>query len=449
MKYLMPIISLLLIILFIIINKSLAYAFIISSLLSILYFIIIQKYDLKVIINYYIKGIINNRIIFPIILSIGAIVSVWLGSGIVPTLIYYGFDFVKLKFIYVIAFVFSSIVSIFMGTALGTISTVGLAIIGIGLGFGVDFNILLGAIISGSFIADKISPISGLFNLLLVSSKTKYKKVLNQMKKTLIPVYIITFIFFLILDLTKKVKIENVEKILEYKKLIINNFIISPYFLLIPLIVIVLPFFKLETIKSLLIGIFSGSILMFVFQKLSILKILKIIFIGYNSKTNTILDTILKSGGVISMVEVIIIVAGALGLINLFEEVGLLDDFNKIALKNINDKYTLKNRTSIVSMFLTIVSCDQTLGIILPIKIFKDKFKEFNLKKEELARIISDTGVVIAPLMPWNVNVIIISSIFGLTDYRFIYYIALCYLFPVLNLITNTIKKISLRKDTY
>ncbi|MGM0379247.1 MAG: Na+/H+ antiporter NhaC family protein [Bacillota bacterium] len=447
MKYLMPIISLLLIIIFIIINKSLAYAFMISSLLSILYFSVIKKYNFKLIINYYIQGIINNKIIFPIILSIGAIVSVWLGSGIVPTLIYYGFDFVKLKFIYVIAFVFSSIVSIFMGTALGTISTVGLAIIGIGLGFGVDFHILLGAIISGSFIADKISPISGLFNLLLVSSKTKYKNVLSQMKKTLIPVYLITFMFFLILDLTKNVKVENIEKILEYKNLIIGNFTISPYFLVIPLLVIILPFFKLETIKSLLIGIFSGSILMFFYQNLSILKILRIIFLGYNSKTNTILDTILKSGGVISMVEVIIIVAGALGLINLFEEIGLLDNFNKIALKNIEDKYTLKNRTSIISMFLTIVSCDQTLGIILPIKIFKEKFSEFNLKKEELARIISDTGVVIAPLMPWNVNIIIISSIFGLTDYRFIFYIALCYLFPLLNLLINTTKKMSLKKD--
>jgi NhaC family Na+:H+ antiporter len=418
----------------IIFKYPLYFGFLLAIVLNSCYYFLVEKYSIKELFRYFLKGVLEHKIIYLVIILIGAIVSVWISSGVVPSLINYGFEYIDVDHILALSFIFTSIVSVFMGTALGTISTVGIAIMGIGIGFKVDPHILLGAIVSGSFIADKISPISGLNNLLFIVTKTEYKNVTKEMMKTLIPVYLLSLLFFIIMDNKIIIQNNNMEQVNYFKNLINETFVVSPMLLLVPLIIIILPLFKVKTKYALTFGVILGSILTIFVQGYSFYETLIIIFKGFHIEGNSDLSLILNSGGIYAMIEVVLIIMGALGLVGILSGVGLIEDISKKIVGGIKNRKSLILRTTMISSIFTIITCDQTVGVVVPAKLFSEKYKEFKFKNETLARVISDSGVVIAPLMPWNVNVIVFSTVLGITGMRFAMYSVLCYLFPIVSI---------------
>jgi len=436
MKYFIAATSVIIIAICILLEIPLYLGFFVSALLNMLYYRLKEGYTTKELMSYYVNGALEHRVIYGIILLIGAIVTVWIASGIVPSLIYYGFEFISVNYIFTISFLFTSIVSVFMGTALGTISTVGIALMGIGKGYGVDLNILLGAIVSGAFIADKISPISGLHNLLLVVTETNYKKVFKEMMKTFIPVYFLTLLFFIFKDFQMSVSVSSLETVDLYKEMIATYFSISKVLLLVPIVVILLPFFKVKAKFALLIGTIIGTAITVLVQGKSLFQTFRILLFGFSiDQSSNSLTEILKSSGIIGMFEVILIVMGALGLVGIFNNTGIITKISSKLVDNIKSKSDLIIKTGLISSIFTIMTCDQTVGVIVPAKLFPNKYKAFEMSKEKLARILSDTGIVIAPLMPWNVNVIIFSKVLGLTDLGYIKYSVLCFLFPLMTII--------------
>lgn len=436
MKYLIAATSIIIIAICIFLEIPLYLGFFVSALLNVLYYRFREDYSIKELASFYLKGVLEHRVIYGIILLIGGIVTVWIASGIVPSLIYYGFELINVNYIFTISFLFTSIVSIFMGTALGTISTVGIALMGIGKGYGVDLHILLGAIVSGAFIADKISPISGLHNLLLVVTETDYKSVFKEMMKTFIPVYLLTLLFFIYKDFQMSISVSSLETVSLYKKMIVSYFSISKLLLMVPILIIILPFFKVKAKFALLIGTIVGTIITILMQGKSIIKTINILLFGFSIEQSTSdLTEILTSGGIFGMLEVILIVMGALGLVGIFNNTGVIRKISSRLVDNIQSKSDLIIKTGLISSIFTIMTCDQTVGIIVPAKLFPQKYEAFKMSKEKLARILSDTGIVIAPLMPWNVNVIIFSKVLGLTDLGYIKYSVLCFLFPIMTLI--------------
>jgi len=281
MKYLIAATSVIIIAICILLGIPLYLGFFVSAVLNMLYYKFREDYTMKELISYYLTGALEHRVIYGIILLIGGIVTVWIASGIVPSLIYYGFELISVNYIFTISFLFTSIVSIFMGTALGTISTVGIALMGIGKGYGVDLHVLLGAIVSGAFIADKISPISGLHNLLLVVTETNYKSVFKEMMKTFIPVYLLSLLFFIYKDFQMSVSVSSLETVSLYKEMIVSYFSISKLLLMVPVVVIVLPFFKVKAKFALLIGTIIGTIITIVVQGKSIIKTINILLFGF------------------------------------------------------------------------------------------------------------------------------------------------------------------------
>ena len=436
MKYFIAATSVIIIAICILLEIPLYLGFFMSAVLNIVYYRLKENYTLKELIGYYLNGALEHRVIYGIILLIGGIVTVWIASGIVPSLIYYGFELISVNYIFTISFIFTSIVSVFMGTALGTISTVGIALMGIGKGYGVDLNILLGAIVSGAFIADKISPISGLHNLLLVVTETDYKGVFKEMMKTFIPVYLLTLLFFIYKDFSMSISIRSLETVGLYKEMISTYFTISKLLLMVPIIVIILPFFKVKAKFALLIGTIIGTVITILVQGKSVLKTLNILFFGFSiDQSNNPLTEILTSSGIFGMFEVILIVMGALGLVGIFNNTGIITKISNKLVDNIKSKSDLIIKTSLISSIFTIMTCDQTVGIIVPAKLFPKKYEAFNMSREKLARILSDTGIVIAPLMPWNVNVIIFSKVLGLSSLGYGNYSLLCFLFPIMTII--------------
>ena len=426
-------------------NVSLVLAFSISIIVSCIV-LIKRGFSLKKLINIMYKGLIECRVIYVVILIIGATVSIWLSSGVVPSMIYYGFKYMKDINLLFAAFLIMSISAMFMGTSLGTISTIGVAILGIGVGFGIPSHILLGAIVSGAFIADKMSPISGLLNLTLATTNTNYKEVLKSMALTLTPTLILTSIIYYFLGIKYSSSI-NTSSILQFQSSIKDAFYISPYLLLMPMLVIVMSLIGVKMVYSILTGLIGGVIVSFVYQNMTIANIVKAVFLGYRGNTTSPrLNDILISGGVVSMVEVCFIVMGVIALSSILEETGVISHFTRKVISNINSKKELIVKTGLISSILTIATCDQTMGIVIPGKSLADKYKELGVDKNVLVRTISDTGVIIAPLMPWNVNVIIIGTIIDMST-SYAPYAALCYIFPIITLIVGSMNKKGVNKE--
>ena len=420
----------------IITKLSLAYGFL-GGIIFTSTFLIKYKYTIRDIIIPIISGLKEAWTLYVLILLIGAAASVWLASGVVPSLMYYGFEYMKDINFLLATFLIVSVVSIFMGTAIGTVSTIGIALLGVGKGFGVPAPVLLGAIISGAFIADKISPISGLFNLTLTTTRKNYKQVMTVMLTTLIPVFLITAVVYYILGTNFTIS-TGTENLLYYQNAIFHGFKISPYIAFVPTIVLILPLFGFKTIPTILIGVFTGCLVSLFFQHMPLHTLLTSLFFGYKGSTASIeLNKILVSGGIKSMIEVVLIVMGAVSLTSLLEKAGMIIPLiNKLTL-GVKTKRQLIIKTSLISSLLTVITCDQTVGILLPGRLLQDKFNELGVDVAVLARTISDTGTIIAPLMAWNINAIILNSLTGISAISYAPYAVLCYLSPIITIIVS------------
>ncbi|MFT5871389.1 MAG: NhaC family Na+:H+ antiporter [Clostridium sp.] len=422
-------------------KTSLAYGFlggiIFTSLVLIKY-----KYTIKDIVNLILSGLKEAWRLYVLILLVGAAASVWLASGVVPSLMYYGFEYMKDMNFLLATFLIVSIVSIFMGTAIGTVSTIGIALLGVGNGFGVTSPILLGAIISGAFIADKMSPLSGLFNLTLTTTKRSYKDVVTAMLPTFIPLFIITAVIYYLLG-TNFTSSTGSENLIHYQTAILEGFKISPYIALLPAIVLIMPLLGVKTIPTILIGVFAGCIVSVFSQHMTLASLINSLFLGYKGSTaSTELNKILVSGGIKSMIEVVFIVMGAVSLTSLFEKSGMIVPLIEKLTNGVRTKGQLILKTSLISSFLTIITCDQTVGILLPGRLLQDKYNELGVDTTLLARTISDTGTIIAPLMAWNINALILKSLTGISATSYAPYAVLCYLAPIITLIVSyTIKE--------
>lgn len=414
----------------VLLSLSLVYGFSISIIVSMLIFMH-RGFRLRELSSMIISGVMEYRVLYVLILMIGVTVSVWMGSGVVPSMIYYGFEYLKEMNFILAAFLIVSISSVFMGTAVGTISTVGIAILGIGRGLGIPTAVLLGAIVSGAFIADKISPISGLLNLSLNATGTDYKRAFGSMLKTLVPSLLISSIIYYFLG-TQYIAGIDMTRISELQAGMKQAFFISPYLLLMPLIIVVISSFGVQTIYSILAGLSGGVIISLTLQGMSMGEMLNAVLFGYKAATSSaMLNQLLISGGVLSMVEVLMIVIGAIALSSLLEGTGIINSVTGSIVASIRNKGELIVSTGLISGALTMLTCDQTMGIVLPGRLLRDKYEELKVDRGIFARTISDTGTIIAPLMPWNINSLIIAMIMG-ASIQFQPYAVLCYISPLI-----------------
>lgn len=400
-----------------------------------------KGYDLGALNNMMLLGIKDCSKLFFIIALTGATVSIWLASGIVPALMYYGFEYIK-HINYVLAcFMVTSVISVVMGTAVGTVSTIGIALIGIGKGFAIPDQLLLGAVVSGAFVADRISPISGLVNLMMKTTDLKYRDYVKSMLGTLIPSLVIAAAAYYLLG-KDYMSVTDPAKIAIFQGNITKAFTITPLLLLLPIIVITMAVCGVKPIVNMSLGVAGGSLISIFIQKKTVLEVCNYIFTGYKSTTGIVeLDRILRGGGIQPMVEVLLIVAGAVALSSLLEGTNIINPIIANVVDKAKTKLSLIARTAVFSSLLTIVTCDQTAGIILLGRLLKKRFEEFGVSRVKLARTISDTGTTIAPLIPWNINSIIILAITGVSSMQYAPFAVLCYIAPLISVLSGAFKE--------
>lgn len=428
----------------IILKASLFYGFL-SSIVFSSYLFIKSGFSLAKLLNMMKKGLGECKSLFVLMTLISAMISIWMSSGVLPTMLYYGFKYMQDTNFLLASFLLTSIVSVLMGTAFGTISSVGIALIGLSKIFGVPAHILLGAIVSGSFVADKISPLSNLFILTLQTVKISYKESLMPMLKTLIPTYLVSILLYYFIGekYTLSPIASNIDNLMSS---IDSNFVVSPLLLLLPLSIIIMSLLGIKIVKAVSLALGAGIIASFTLQKVSFNDILTALFTGYKINTNSAdLNAILVSGGMVSMVSILLIITGAISLSSMFQETGLLIPIIEKITSKINSKEELILKTGLISTSLTAIS-DQSVGVIIPGKLLRNKYRELGIENTILARTITDTCGVIAPLIPWNVNSLFILTATGIPTMTYAPYAVLCYLLPMLTFIFPYVDKLKSKK---
>lgn len=381
--------------------------------------------------------------LYVIILFLGANISIWMSSGIIPATIYYGFDKVSTVNFVGFAFLVTAVLSTVMGTGLGTLSTIGLALFGIGKGFGIPEHILLGAIVSGAFVSDKISPVSALTNLTLEVVGINYKTYFKQaIAPLLITLSICTVIYYTIGNSIKTTI--DAPLLLSYQSTLMDHYEISPFLFLIPLAIIIMAIAGVKVIKNMLFIFIVGSLLTIFYQDISTISWLESVIFGYKANTGQIfIDSILRAGGIVPMIEVLSIVTAAIVLNSLLNHQNTLEPIFNWILKKTTNKTSLVLKTGLISIFLTSMTCDQTIGIVVPGNMLQKRYKDMNIEPAILARTIADSGTIIAPLEFWNVNSLIIVGITGISTFAYGPFTFLCLLSPIVSILYThlTLKK--------
>ncbi|BAV94047.1 Na+/H+ antiporter NhaC [Ichthyobacterium seriolicida] len=384
-----------------------------------------------------------------ILFIIGSLSATWMISGIVPTMIYYGLKIINTQLFLVTSVIMCSLVSVFVGSSWTTVSTIGLAMLGIGKVLNFPEEITAGAIVSGAYFGDKMSPFSETTNLASAVTKTDLFSHIRYMMYTSVPSIAITIVLFLIIGYCYGDYVPaNTQDFIEALD---SAFNISPMLLIIPLIILIFLVKKEHAIKALFIGMILGVIAMIVFQSDVIEKIsgkniltfadyYTIIINVITSETvintnNEVLNELLSTSGMKGMLNTVWLIIMAMSFGGMMESIGALDAITNAILRRIKNTPSLFAATTGTCLFLNTTVSDQYLSILISGKMYNNSFRERGLAPQNLSRTIEDSATVTSPLIPWNTCGVTQSSVLGVSAMDYLPYAFFNYMSPILTLI--------------
>lgn len=359
-----------------------------------------------------------------ILLFVGSLAGTWLLSGIVPAMIYYGLNILTPTIFFVACILICIVVSMATGSSWTTSATIGIALIGIGNGLGLDSAMTAGAVLSGAYFGDKMSPLSDTTNLAPAIAGTDLNTHIKYMTITTVPTIIITLIVFLILGFTASIH-GNIDKEI-VQNLIADNFNVSPWLFTVPLLVIILIVMRVPPLMALLVGTVLGGVAAIIFQQELLLQMsgaeslntIETYRIVMNSIT---IDTIIpveevrlengtllnlgglfEQGGMAGMLGTVWLIICALAFGGVLEAIGALKRISEFFLGLFQSVFGLFASTVATALALNITASDQYLAIVVSGKMFSEAYKDKGLAPENLSRTLEDSATVTSVLVPWN-----------------------------------------------
>lgn len=382
-----------------------------------------------------------------LLLIVGSLIGLWIFSGIVPAMIYYGIKLISPAWFLPITCVVCTVVSLATGSSWSTGGTVGIALIGIGQALGIPVEMVAGAVISGSYFGDKISPLSDTTILAPAMAGTDLFTHIRYMLITTVPSITLALIGYVILgffyqaDTTQMTHIDTVLQMME------SQFNLSPWLFLLPLLVFFMISKKVDALPALIIGCMVGALFVVIFQydllsrtlggKVTAQGIYKLLIdaavSGYKSQTgNKVIDSLLSRGGMTSMLSTVWLILMAMVFGGVMEATGMLEAIARSILKLVRGVGGLITATISSCILTNLTAADQYLAIVIPGKMFKQAFDEAGLAPENLSRCLDDAGTVTSVLVPWNTCGAFFATILGVSTGA---YLPFCF-FNLINPIT-------------
>ena len=334
-----------------------------------------------------------------------------------PAFIYYGIQILNAKIFLFAACVICIVVSMATGSSWTTSATIGIALIGIGRALDISDGLVAGAILSGAYFGDKMSPLSDTTNLAPAMAGSDLISHIKYLSLTTVPSIIISLVIFIVLgfNISDSIGLNNAEIISSAIK---EKFYISPVLFIVPLIVIILIYNKIKAVPALFVGVILGSVFALIFQSGLVVDVSnsetissKALFSGtmislYGSisinTSNPLVTDLLSSSGMFGMLDTIWLVICAMIFGGVMEKAGFLKQITSIILNKIKSSGSLISSTAGTCIFFNLTASDQYLSIVVPGKMYSSIYKEKGLAPENLSRTLEDGGTVTSVLVPWN-----------------------------------------------
>mgnify|MGYP003964154941 FL=1 len=380
-----------------------------------------------------------------ILLLVGALAGTWKVSGVIPAMVYYGLNLINPTVFLPLTLIVTAIVSLTTGSSYTTSATVGIALVAVGTAFNISPGMTAGAVISGAYFGDKMSPLSDTTNLAPAMAGGDLYTHIKYMTLTTVPTFIFTFIVFCIISLNIDTSgIGDMSSILTLSDTISNDFYISPILFLVPVLVIILAFLKVRPVIALSSGILLALVFALIFQQ-NILNLIdpsdytavfNSVFLDTEIPTNN--DRIVRlynSGGMKGMLWTINLTICAMIFGGSMDAIGALSKITSALLDRAKNVFGLFVSTVISCLGLNIAASDQYLAIVIPGKMFKDAYKERGLAPENLSRTLEDSGTVTSALIPWNTCGAYHYGVLGVSVSEYFIYAIFNWLSPIMTLI--------------
>lgn len=407
---------------------SVVYALIIGYMIFVIYGLI-KGHNLIVLIKKSFEGVLTVKNILLVFILIGMITALWRASGTIAFIVYIGSKLISPSILILLTFLLCSILSVLIGTSLGTAATMGVICTSIGKAMGVNPYYIGGAVLSGIYFGDRCSPMST--SALLISELTKtnlYTNIKLMIKTSIIP-FIVTCLFYLFLGF--KSKVSNIS--VDVTKIFKQNYNLNMLVIIPAILIVILSILKINVKKTMLISIVVSFIISMFIQKETIVSLIKYCIFGYNN-SNQKLNLMMKGGGILSMVSVSLIVGISSSYSGIFRETRML-----VSLKEYLKLFSKKTSNYFVIFLSSIVSgaiaCNQSLGTILTNELCGEL-----VEKQKMAIILENTVILLVGLIPWNIamDVPLKAIGVGFMSGLFAFYL---YFLPLWNLFLNFIKE--------
>jgi len=383
-----------------------------------------------------VHGIAGGLSAVLVLLVVGMLVGVWIAAGVVPLLIHYGLMVLAPGWFLVASVIICAVVALATGSSWSTAATVGLALIGVGQALGIDSGMTAGAIVSGSYFGDKMSPLSDTTNLAPAAAGAELFEHIQHMLWTTVPALILALVGFAVMGLDQGGGTTDAQQLAAISGGITGAFSLSPVLLLPPVVVLGLVIRRVPALPALLAGTLVAAILAVVVQGASPADVLSASMGGYESTTGVAsVDKLLSRGGMSSMLETIALIVCALAFAGVMEASGMLDSLARAVLKWASGAGGLVVATAASAIGLNVLASDQYIAIIVPGRMYRTAFLERRLHPKNLSRALEDSGTMTSALVPWNTCGAYMAGVLGVATTAYAPFALMNLLTPILTIV--------------
>ncbi len=369
-----------------------------------------------------------------ILMLIGILIGVWVRSGIVPAMIYYGLEAVSPRWFLPTVAITSSIVSLATGSSWSTAGTVGIAFMGMGQAMGIPAGMTAGAVISGAYFGDKMSPLSDTTNLAPAVAGTDLFTHIRHMIWTTGPSLTLAIILYTVLGIYVGGRAGVPDPGLGAS--LASSFSLSWWLLAVPVAVMVLVIFRVPAIPSLVAGIVLGALTGWISQDVTLWELLSAAKSGYHASTGSkILDTLLSRGGLDGMMDTVGLIISAVTFGGMMEGAGYLDDITEGILRMAKGRGSLVLSTVLTAIGLNVVAGDQYMAIVIPGRMYRKAYRDMGLHPKNLSRALEDSGTLTSSLVPWNSGGAFMSHTLGIPVVAYLPFAFLNLINPIISII--------------
>ncbi len=408
---------------------------------------LVYKQSWQSLENAMVVGISRSMSANLILLMVGGLCGTWMHSGIIPTMIYYGLEVISAHWLLLTSCVLCALVSLCIGSSWTTIATIGVGLMGIGRTLGLEDGWVAGAIISGAYFGDKMSPLSETTNLASSISDVPLFTHIKNLLHTTVPTLLITLVAFTVVGLTGGGGADiDTNAAVEMQHHLNATFPITMWLLLLPLLVFFLIYKGMAATMVLFIGMLLGGIIVCFTQGFDFAIECAFGEVGYTTGVDTI-DSLTSTRGMGGMLYTIWLIICSMSFGGVMERSGMLESITEYLLKVIKGRTSAVATTCMSSIFLNVTTGDQIISIILPSKMYGSAFDRLKLPRKLMSRSLEDGGTVTSVLVPWNSCGMTQSTVLGVATTIYAPYTLFCWISPLMSVIAAFVKQYVMKKE--